>query len=272
MKACVPGLVLCKLHNTVVNRRRRERIAREALTDAIEMVWVFNDLDAARNILVVARAEGRLTGALDELYTEIFNDEVAMWRAQGPLPVIRPGNDLEALARDAQNVHTSAVNAQTNEQTKILLEIAVPADQSTLTEIAIAWGALHDVDVVLRDMSRWYKIKTCREHHDYLYKRVLDGLWSRIKGNPDLTQRLWEEATESVGMCCDGHLSRLCNVLVGFDDTFKARVPVGEILQQRLAAIAGEDTDVLLKVEAAWKAMDELNVPHDQRDAWIEAL
>ena len=272
MKPCGAGLPFCKLHHTIVVRLQRNRAAREALIDAVEMLWTFNDLTAGRNILIAAHADGRLTDVRYEFYMGIFDDEIAIWREQGPLPVIRPGNDLQALAFDSQNVHTKAVNTQTEANTKILLETQVSSDQVTMTEIKAAWKAKDTVDIVIQDMAGWYWTKTCRHNGDRLYKRMLDGLWARIRDNADLVQRLWEECFESVGMCCDGHLSRLCNVLVGFDEAFKPAVPIGEILQQRIAAIAAEDTDLLLKVEAAWKAMDELNVPHDERDAWIEAL
>lgn len=108
-----------------------------------------------------------------------------------------------------------------------------------------------------------------------MYKRMLDGLWARVKAHKErkeLTKRLWEEAFESVDKCCQGHLSRLANVLVGFTEEVKAEVPVGEILQQKIAAIAAKDIGVEFKVCEAWTVFEELKVPMEERDAWIEAF
>jgi hypothetical protein len=124
-------------------------------------------------------------------------------------------------------------------------------------------------------MIRWYDSKTCRTEDDRLYQRLLDGLWTRIKLSPhkdDLVQRLWEEALESLKMCCEGHISRLCNVLVGYDETFKAPVSTGEMLQQRISAIAAEDISIPHKVVKAWEVMEELEIPREQRMEWIEAF
>jgi hypothetical protein len=42
-------------------------------------------------------------------------------------------------------------------------------------------------------------------------------------------------------VCTQGHVARLSNVMIGFDDAFVPPVPVGEILQQKMAAIYGMD-------------------------------
>jgi hypothetical protein len=67
-------------------------------------------------------------------------------------------------------------------------------------------------------------------------------------------------------------MSRLGNVLVGFTEEVKAEVSLGEILQQRMGAIAAKDVSVLHKVTEAWFAMEELKVPQEERNAWIEAF
>jgi hypothetical protein len=73
-------------------------------------------------------------------------------------------------------------------------------------------------------------------------------------------------------MCCDGHLSRLCNVLVGFIEDIKTEVPVGELLQQKMSAIAAMDADTDRKRREALTVFEELRIPLAERDAWIEAF
>jgi hypothetical protein len=159
----------------------------------------------------------------------------------------------------------------------ILAETPSAVGQKTLAELKLAWSDYPSTlrSSVLKDVTRWYKTDSCRTEGDALYRRMLDGLWARIKLAPhkeDLIQRLWEEALESRTTCCEGHISRLCNVLVGYDATFTSPISPGELLQQRIAAIAGEDISLPLKVIKAWETMEELQIPREQRMEWIEAF
>ena len=85
-------------------------------------------------------------------------------------------------------------------------------------------------------------------------------------------RRCWEECNEAVGMCCEGHISRLCNVLVGFDEAFQPPVPFGEILQSKMAAIAGMDVSEEEKRKLANAFFDEHKTPAEERTAWLDAF
>jgi hypothetical protein len=73
-------------------------------------------------------------------------------------------------------------------------------------------------------------------------------------------------------MCCDGHISRICNVLVGFDEAFQPPVSTGEVLQNRMSAIAALEIADEEKVRRATNVLNELKIPDDQRSAWLEAF
>jgi hypothetical protein len=60
--------------------------------------------------------------------------------------------------------------------------------------------------------------------------------------------------------------------MVGFDDAFKPPVPPMEIFQEKMAAIAREETDAEEKVAVAKKIMDEFHIPEEQREAWLSAF
>lgn len=180
--------------------------------------------------------------------------------------------ELQRLAEDKQNVHRQVVTDNTNSQTDKLLEVTVPLGQDTLKEIQTLFGKSR---AVMKDAEAWYKITMCRKEADCLYKRTLDGLWAMIKTSPhkdELCQRLKEEMTESVGMCCEGHLSRLCNVLVGFDDAFTTVVSKGEILQEKMAEIAALTTTARTKKMRARVVLRELAIPANQHEAWLDAF
>jgi hypothetical protein len=127
-------------------------------------------------------------------------------------------------------------------------------------------------------MYKWYDTETCRLSEDWLYRKALIVLYYTIRNLKDesiqneLFKRAFEECNESVAMCCDGHISRLCNVLVGFDDAFAPPVPFGEILQNKMAAIAALEIETEEKVRQANTFFNEFAVPEPERVAWLEAF
>ena len=211
-------------------------------------------------------------------------EEGRMRRAAGA--AVRPdANDIGALARDVQNTHTAVVAQQTNAGVEKLLAQHVPADQQTMMEIWHMWtstsqqkhnprGALQ----LFTDMLSWYETRDCKSHGDYLYKRLIDGLWALVQQTPDpelrqeLRCRVAQEVIESKGMCCEGHVSRLVNVMVGFDDAFNPPVATGEVLQNRMAAIAAKDLDTEIKQAEARSVFAELGIPEAEQAAWLEAF
>lgn len=179
---------------------------------------------------------------------------------------------LQQFAEDGQNVHRKTVTDNTNTQTDKLLAVTVPTEQDTLKEVSKLFGKGRKV---MADVEHWYAITLCRKEGDCLYKRTLDGLWAMIQSSShkdELCQRLKEEMTESVGMCCEGHLSRLCNVLVGFDDAFTTVVSKSEILQQKMAAIAALEVTTRVKKMRARKVLQELTIPTSQHADWLDAF
>lgn len=189
--------------------------------------------------------------------------------------VAEDAGNLQAFAEDPQSVHRAPVSEQTNRGLDVLLAVAVPPETKTLEEIATAWTGRSHVKRITADMRRWYARSTCREDGDWLYKRTLDGLWTMIKASEhrvELTQRLFEESDDACKMCCDGHITRLVNVMVGFDDRFNPPVSQAELVQQQMAAIGAKDISVEEKALEAWVALEGLGVPEVDRVAWIDAF
>jgi len=196
-------------------------------------------------------------------------------------PDTRP--ELQRVAADPQNTHDRNVRRQTDENVKLLLEITPPDGQKTLEEIRAVWTRIYRVpgrgvdDRVYADMQKWYDTPQCYTPNDWMYRKVLDALWYRIKMveelkiRHELHKRLQQECAEAYAMCCEGHIGRLANVLVGFDDSFKPQVPVGIILQNKMAIISQIES-VEERLKQARELMTELKVPDDQAVAWIEAV
>jgi uncharacterized pyridoxamine 5'-phosphate oxidase family protein len=202
------------------------------------------------------------------------------WRARQNQHAHLP--ELGRMAHDSQNVHTTAVTNQTNANMEILLAITgVPETQTTLYEIKQAWDKIYvtaKVDNrIYEDMKRWWNVACCSKPNDYLYRRLLRRLWFKIKTTEnedlrtELTKRLQQECAESYGLCCAGHINRLCNVPVGFDERFVQAQSKQEILQNRFAQIAQIEDDVEKYIQAT-QVITELGLTHDEAAPWLDAL
>ena len=200
-------------------------------------------------------------------------------RAQHNIVDDRPRD--QRIAEDEQNVHTREITEQHNKNMAILLATPVPEGQKTVEHIKKIWTIIYTkrpVDErVYTDIQKWYDTESCRSDKDWLYRKTLDHLYARImlvenaSTRLELFKRLQQECAESYRMCCDGHLNRLTNVMVGFDDAFKQAVPKGLILQEKMAKIAQiEDPEERMKT--AKELMAELEVSPEEAGAWLEAI
>ena len=240
--------------------------------------------DDIRNTIIRTIADLQRTNELGARL-DIFSDYV-LARYHVTLP---PHGELAQFAHDGQNVHTTIVTEATNRGLEELL--ALPVDKGSnyvfnyIESVLLTIDLLETdeveyariADVVLPDLKKWYTRPTCREAGDKLFNRLVKGVFTKIQTYPkDMQKEFWkrfeQEATDSVGMCCDGHITRMVNVFAGIDPAFVPVVSVGEQLQNRMAAIAAGDDTTAEKIRLATEVMNELHVPEIERNAWIEAF
>lgn len=188
-------------------------------------------------------------------------------------PVMHPRGTLGWFAQDTQNVHTPetrkmAIKTEIESKTYVY-----PGD--TMAEITKAFQPFgRSVRNVVFDMDRYYKMEYVRARGDFAYKKMLDLVWSKIVVHPErkeLEKRLFEECKDAFGMCSEGHMARLANVLQGFDEA--APPPVvsqSEILQMRMPLLLnlaeGE------RMAAAEALLQEVALPRAEWAPWLEAL
>jgi hypothetical protein len=213
-----------------------------------------------------------------------FIQALPAWQAAAPPPPGPAVPELARIARDTQNVHTRHVSDQTNRSVELLLATPdVPEHCRAHELLAAVWLNLRiaswaHVRRTIDDMVYWRDRPTCKITNDWLYRKVLHGLFMRIYRMPegDIRKEIWkrfyQECEEAVGMCCEGHISRLCNVLVGFEDEFKPPVPFGELVQAKMSAIAEMDVSMEDKVKLAMAFFDDHKVPLEARTAWLDAF
>jgi hypothetical protein len=203
---------------------------------------------------------------------------------QLPAVMAVPMGQMGALAVDTQNVHREVVVKQTNTNVDILLEAAkgVPAGLDPEGWATVQWiqtgVVFQDYVRVIMDVHHWFTKRTCKATGDYLYKQVFTGVIAKLvkidnaEVRGELVKRLWEECVESLDMCCEGHISRLANVFVGFDEAFKSPMSPNEMLQAQIAEIAGMKLRLETKLAKANALMDELKIPVEDRLPWLQAL
>jgi hypothetical protein len=171
---------------------------------------------------------------------------------------------------DNQNVHRTETVKYVTDIYKKLCAIAVPADQRTVAELLY--------HCKLGDAATLQFVKHYLEPVDIYeiskpYPKAIDGVWAYIRVHPEkeeLYVRVRDELEDNVGMCAQGNLSRLCNILSGYLDGITPPVAKGELTQQKIAAIANDDEGN--KVARGRVALRELGVPEDDWAPWIEAL
>ena len=208
------------------------------------------------------------------------------WRqAHPPAPVFRADQRVAQLAHDNQNVHTPEITKQMKDSLDILLAVEVPSTQvDTCREILASWTSQGrpqaEIHTVYVDMVSWWNRTLVYKPNDKLYKKCLRGLWFTIKSykgevRAELEKRLWDECRDAAipyTVCTQGHMARLSNVMVGFDDAFVPPIPVGEILQQKMAAISAMDIEYEKQIEMAEEVLAELKIPHEEHKNWLAAF
>lgn len=243
-------------------RREAERLAREEIAEA------------ALAALDAEEIAGLLVNPVDfAADLAAIEARFAVFRVAPPVPA-----GLAALGHDVQNVHTATVVTQTNTGEAKLLSIRTdgrPVGLRVLECFAARAENMQGFLQVANDVEHWYSTKTCRREGDRLYGRALEGLWTLIEQQPapaaaELKVRLWQEASESVGMCCEGHIARLVNVMVGFDEAFRPRASTGEVIQAKMAKIA--ESPSADKVAEARAFLTEMGLTAEEQAPWLEAL
>ncbi|NDE18711.1 hypothetical protein EBZ80_27795, partial [bacterium] len=191
------------------------------------------------------------------------------------------GINLRAFANDTQSVHRSSVQNATHKAVVALLARPFPDGVETLVEIVETFND--------RRVIRWFgpddgratkEVAVTEITNDYYnteafsvrYGDVVDRVWAFIRGHEHRTQlciRLAQEIYEGRGMCSNGKMARLVNVLMGFDDTLEAEAPK-EVFQFRMAALRKRP---MAEREAEARALfREFSIPDAEHDVWLEAL
>lgn len=177
---------------------------------------------------------------------------------------------VNEFVNDNQNVHRKETVDYINKMFASLKKIHIPKDQRTLGEILVKCNMKPEAQI---QMVKMYHAADPIYEHPSAYRRSLDHVWAFVRSHEnrkELYVRLTDEMNDNIGMCAQGNLSRICNVLCGYADGFKPPVPQGTLVQNKIGAIASDSEGN--KKQRATIALQELLVPEDQWAPWLEAL
>lgn len=274
------------MDNRLISEDIKERFHKEIVDYMVDSLKDIYEEDLRYNHLTLQQVDRMIFRQPIEDVRYLLWSMVEIWAL-----TYKPVAELKDIVENDQSVHTVIILKATNEGIGILGNVPVPPDQKTLAEIGAAWLFLQRQDLrldkesyvvprikyILADMNEWGKRPTVMHKTENIYRKVLRGLWAKIKtfdGSTykELVKRLWEECSEARGLCADGHVGRLVNVLVGFDEEFKSSISKKEYFQNNMSLIANANAPNAFKTEQAIKLMDEFGMPEEERAVWLEAF
>lgn len=215
--------------------------------------------------------EGRIVNGI------IVPPEMRLGARAMALPAVQ---QLAQIANDNQNVHTSVVVEQTKKNVAEILKIPVPevfkwqkARLSQTYKMIIMF--CHLTPKSAWQFSAMYcSDATIYEMEPGIFGKVVDGVWQFIRTSPDkadLKKILAAELRDNVGMCAQGNLSRMCNVLQGYLDGIGQKESVNTIVGREFPKLMEIEDQV--EREARGVAVLRMNdVPEDQWETWLEPL
>ena len=184
---------------------------------------------------------------------------------------------LAAFAADKQNVHTTQSVDITKTVVERVLKIAVPEEYRwNLANVSKTAGEIITeckltAEEMVEMLNRYIRDDDVYEMGKGIYGKVLDGVWQYIRNSPDkadMCRILKQELKDNIGMCAQGNLTRLCNVLAGYMDGIGPQETVSERLGRELPLLM-DDKDRVTKAKTLMKS---LNVPEAEWAPWLEAL
>ena len=107
-----------------------------------------------------------------------------------------------------------------------------------------------------------------------IYGRVMDGVWHYIKNSEhkaDLCKILKSELKDNIGMCLQGNLTRICNVLAGYLEGMGPQETPVERLGRELPKLM-EIEDEQKRLEEAKKVLAEVGLPEAEWRPWLDAV
>jgi hypothetical protein len=195
-------------------------------------------------------------------------------QGQEQAPQQAPQGELERFAKDNQNVHTSKMVEMVLETSKRLMKLSKDKKEN-LDTMAYCFTRCKLSDKARQQMALMYYSDTSIYNlKSPTYRLVMDGIWVYIDSQKEdlqkeIVERLAQELEDNIGMCAQGNLSRLVNVLSGYMPGvgFKNE----KSLQDQMVELQNVK-DVSERKSKALQLCKEFKQTKEETDAWLELL
>lgn len=275
-----------------LDRQHRQRIAQLAIDERTEYnaIRTRQQEDIIRTGINPDAAQDAAREAARRERLEARQRMIAEWQARqaervaeiqrnAPVqPVPRQG--LAGFAHDRQNVHTTVAVKQTLKVITEIMKIDVPLEYRWNTKTVSKTMPEIISECNLSPASAWQMVsKYCSDEQIYdltpgIYGKVLDSVWQYIKNSPDkedLKKILKSEMNDNIGMCAQGNLSRLTNILAGYLDCVTVEESMTDKLGRLLPPLM-EIEDIAKRLIAAARIFIEVELPENQWESWGQGL
>jgi hypothetical protein len=226
--------------------------------------------------LAIRRERNRLRHEARQLAFENRLNNVQA-QVQVILPIVQ--NRLNQFANDAQNVHTTEAVDMTTNTIKHVLNITRPANymldyptKDIFAEIVVTCP--FTTNALIQFTHKYWERETIHGFPRGIYNQVADAVWYYIKTSPhktDLCAIFANELRDSVGMCAQGNLTRLCNVLSGYLDGIGDMRSKVEILGDAFISIS-KLPSLEERIQAGVNLLSKENIPQDDWREWLDPL
>jgi len=247
-----------------------------------------------RNIDLAQDLDRKITELLDEFMARAMQDvenggpirgwggeEVPAAQRLGARAMALPNpNVLARFANDNQNVHTTLIVEQTKKNVQEILKIPVPEEYKwqrnrlSMTYKTIIMFCHLSPKSTWQFSSMYCSDATIYDMEPGIFGKVVDGVWQFISKSPDkqdLKKILTSELRDNIGMCAQGNLSRMCNVLQGYLEGIGQKESVSEILGREFPKLINIP-DAVEREARGVAILRENNVPEADWNDWLEPL
>jgi hypothetical protein len=180
--------------------------------------------------------------------------------------------NLESISNDKQNVHTKPVVEIVLTRAKELISFNKNSDDEDvffylLSDELLSNKAKENMN------SYFYSNDSIYELPKPTYKMVLQGLWKYIQSQlptirEEMIERLRQELEDNVGTCAQGNISRLTNVLNGYDKkSVEPQLSLSDIMTQ-----ISKEKNPSIRKKKAMETLKKHKVSKDEYEAWMEAI
>jgi hypothetical protein len=191
---------------------------------------------------------------------------------------------LADIAADNQSIHTTEVVKKFKDMVELIRKIDVPEDYRwNMTKVSKTMSEVI-AECELTPQAAWqFSSKYCADDSIYemesgIFGKLMDSVWQHVKTSPEsasLKEIVKEELEMNIGMCAQGNLTRVANILVGILDGLN---PQEESRLEKIAkAIADLRPTLVGKTQveirlAAMKVLVPFGMTAAEMKPWVDAV